>query len=305
VRTRGAEILLNGEPLWLRGVNRHEDHPDWGLSIPEKLMRRDVQIIQSLGCNAVRGSHYPNHPTFLDLCDEAGLLFFAEVPGWQYSAHQLATSPTRELLAQTLQEMIAEQFNHPCIFTWSLHNECDTDVERLGEADVASATRALYALAHSLDETRLITHVSHRFWHDRYFDLADLVCLNEYIGWYVEAIEGADLPEYLRRMATLCPDKPILITEFGAEGLSGYHSMEGLKWSEEHQTAQLRDSIAAFAANAHVAGCFVWQYCDVNVHPGRSMRRARSLNNKGVVDEYRRPKMSFFAVREAFAEINR
>jgi len=79
-------------------------------------MQHDIDIISNLNCNAVRGSHYPNHPTFLDLCDERGLLFFAEVPGWQYSAAKIATSPTKEKLQQTLREMIDQQFNRPCIF---------------------------------------------------------------------------------------------------------------------------------------------------------------------------------------------
>jgi beta-glucuronidase len=303
IRTRGPEILLNGQPIWIRGVNRHEDHPDWGFALPPKLMQKDIDIIQDLNCNAIRGSHYPNHPTFLDLCDEAGLLFFAEVPGWQYSARQIATSPTKEKLQQTLREMIDQQFNHPCIFIWSMHNECQTNVEQEDGVDLSAAMAELIGLARELDETRLITYASHHYWYDKHLALADTLCLNEYIGWYVQELDGADFVEYLRRMAGLYPDKPILITEFGAGAIPGYHSMAALKWSEEYQAQHLERSIETMLGNDHVAGCFIWQYCDILSHPARALGRPRSLNNKGIVDEYRRPKLSYGTVKELFARI--
>ncbi len=300
ISTDGHRLLLNGQPLFLRGVNRHEDHPDWGFALPDKLMQRDIEIIESLNCNAIRGSHYPNHPTFLDLCDEAGILFFSEVPGWQYSAYQLSHAPMTDLLATTLEEMITQQYNHPCVIIWSLHNECDTDVYREEDLDVRSGFERLFALARELDDTRLVTYVSHRYWHDKHFDLADVVCLNEYIGWYVDDLEGKDFGGYLDRMAELVPDKPILITEFGAGGLYGYHSMAGRKWSEEHQADHVLGQIEDMRENEHVAGCYVWQYCDILSNPARAIQRPRSLNNKGLVDEYRRPKMAYYAVRDGY-----
>jgi len=303
IRTEGSDILLNGEKIWIRGVNRHEDHPDWGFAQPDKLMQRDIQIIEDLNCNAVRGSHYPNHPTFLDLCDEAGLLFFAELPGWQYSAAQIATEPTKSKLQHMLREMIDEQFNHPCIYTWSMHNECQTEVSVEGEVDLSSAMTELLGLARDLDETRLVTYVSHRYWHDQHLHLADTICLNEYIGWYVSEIEGSDFADYLRRMAELYPDKPILITEFGAGGIAGEHSMAAVKWSEEYQVQQVTRQIEAMRENEHVAGCYIWQYCDIRVHPRRALGRPRSMNNKGLVDEYRRPKSAYYAVRDLYARI--
>lgn len=305
IRVEGKNILLNGRPIWIRGVNRHEDHPDWGFALPPKLMQRDIDIIHDLGCNAVRGSHYPNHPAFLDMCDEAGLLFFAEVPGWQYSAAQIATSPTREKLQHTLREMIDQQFNHPSIVIWSLHNECETEVDRQGEVDLSAAMAELTGLARRLDETRLVTYASHRFWHDKHLALADVICLNEYIGWYVDQVEGLDFAGYLQRMAELYPDKPILITEFGAGGIPGYHSMAALKWSEEYQAQHVRGSIETMLENDHVAGCYIWQYCDIVTHPLRALGRPRSLNNKGLVDEYRQPKLGYFVVKDLFAHVAR
>ncbi|MBN1640464.1 MAG: beta galactosidase jelly roll domain-containing protein [Anaerolineae bacterium] len=303
VRVDGKDILLNGHRLWIRGVNRHEDHPDWGFALPDKLMQRDIDTIRDLRCNAVRGSHYPNHPTFLDLCDEAGLIFFAEVPGWQYSAAQIANPPTKGKLQVTLREMIEQQFNHPSILFWSVHNECQTQVDTAPGVDLSTAMADLIGLARALDETRLVTYASDKYWYDKHLALADVLCLNEYIGWYVNDLDGADFAEYLRRMAQLYPEKPILITEFGAGAIPGYHSMAAFKWSEEYQVEHLRTSIETLRGNDHVAGCFIWQYCDIICHPKRAMGRPRSLNNKGLVSEYRQPKSAYFSVREAYARI--
>ena len=104
-------------------------------------------------------------------------------------------------------------------------------------------------------------------------------------------------------MVALYPDKPILITEFGAGGIPGYHSMPALKWSEEYQSQHLQRSIETMLGNNHVAGCFIWQYCDILSHPARALGRPRSSNNKGIVDEYRRPKLSYFTIRDLFARI--
>ncbi len=82
-------LLLNGEPLFIKGVNRHEDHPEWGPALPEHLMARDLDLVQELGANAIRGAHYPNDPRFLDLCDERGVLFVEEIPLWQFSGEQM------------------------------------------------------------------------------------------------------------------------------------------------------------------------------------------------------------------------
>jgi beta-glucuronidase len=303
IRVKGKNILLNGQNIWIRGVNRHEDHPDWGFALPAKLMQRDIAIIQDLGCNAIRGSHYPNHPTFLDMCDEAGLLFFAELPGWQYSADQIANPPTKDKLQTMLREMIDQQFNHPSIVVWSMHNECQTEIDREPGVDLSAAMAELVGLAREIDETRLITYASHRYWRDKHLDLVDVICLNEYIGWYVPEIEGADFAEYLRRMAEDYPDKPILITEFGAGAIAGYHSMNALKWSEEYQVKHVCDSIETMRENEHVAGCYIWQYCDIVSHPSRAIFRPRSLNNKGLVNEYRQPKSSYYAVRDLLARI--
>ena len=79
--------------------------------------------------------------------------------------------------------------------------------------------------------------------------------------------------------------------------------MPGLKWSEEYQAQQLKRSIETMRENDHVSGCFVWQYCDIAVHPSRALRRPRSLNNKGLVDEYRRPKLGYWIVKELYAKI--
>ena len=85
--------------------------------------------------------------------------------------------------------------------------------------------------------------------------------------------------------------------------IAGYHSMNALKWSEEYQAQHIKASIETMRENEHVAGCYVWQYCDIVIHPERALRRPRSLNNKGLVDEYRQPKVAYGVVKEVFGRI--
>ncbi len=123
IRVEGRDLLLNGEPLRLLGFNRHDSHPQFGCGLPEALLAADVQILQDLGANFVRGSHYPQDPRFLDLCDEAGLLVWSEAIGWQHTAAHLNDPRFIEAQLLDIGEMIAGAANHPSVILWGLLNE--------------------------------------------------------------------------------------------------------------------------------------------------------------------------------------
>ncbi len=123
----GSRVLLNGEPLRLAGVNRHEDHPDWGFALPPHLLLRDLEILRDLGANSIRGSHYPNDQRLLDLCDEQGILFMEEIPLWGFTAEQLRLDIIGCRTCAMLWAMIERDSCHPSIWAWSVLNECATD----------------------------------------------------------------------------------------------------------------------------------------------------------------------------------
>ena len=179
VQVVGDEIHLNGRPLRIRGVNRHEDHPEWGPALPEHLMLRDLQLLKDWGGNAIRGAHYPNDQRFLDLCDELGVLFIEEIPLWGFKSEQLASDVISDRAAAMVWAMVERDVSHPCIWAWSVLNECATDTP-VGRAIVDR----LVDTVHEIDRTRPVTYATDRGTRDRCTDLVDFVCMNAYPGWY-------------------------------------------------------------------------------------------------------------------------
>ncbi|EMA38017.1 glycoside hydrolase family 2 protein [Halococcus hamelinensis] len=285
-------LLLNGEPVDVAGVNRHEDHPDWGHAVPLELMERDLDIIERLGCNTIRTSHYPNHPYFLDLCDERGILVLEEIPYWQYDGDDFAREHVLERGERMLGEMIERDRHHPSVVAWSLHNECYNHQD-----GVADATRRLAEVARERDDSRPLTLASNTDWRgheDRCLQYVDFVCLNAYWGWYRD---DRNWDEFLEEVREHHPEKPILVSEFGAGAIQNERTWDDQKWSETYQADLLERAIDTFDAAEYVTGWTVWQYCDTRTDPRKAMKRPKTKNNKGIVDEFRRPKEAYWRLQ--------
>lgn len=309
-------LRLNGRRLQLRGVNRHEDMAGFGCAVPVEAMARDLQLIKALGLNAIRTCHYPNDPRFLDLCDEMGLLVWEEghARGLDEQGMRLPGFMPQSRL--TLTEMITQHANHPAILIWGMLNECASDTP-FGRA----CYQELFTLMRGLDASRPVVSASCRRgaqWHipgdtrpgalpDLCHDLEDIICHNIYPGWYTDA-STASVVDALWQAVQDCggAGKPLIISEIGAGALYGYRDPAGSKWSEERQREILLEQVRALLAHPHVAGFFLWQFCDCRITPeGNQFRdRPRTMNNKGLVDEYRRPKLAYAALAEALGQGN-
>ena len=288
-----SDVLLNGDPVEIAGVNRHEDHPDWGHALPATLMDRDLDIIEGAGCNAVRTSHYPNHPRFLDYCDERGVLVIEEIPFWQYDEDDFNRGDILERGEQMLVEMIERDRHHPSVFAWSLHNECYNH-----EDGVVDATRRLANTALEHDTSRPLTLASNTHWRgheDRCLEYVDFVSLNAYWGWYDDQRDWAS---FLGDVRSQHPSQPILVSEFGAGAVAGERTWGAQKWSEPYQAALLEGTIRTFQRTEYVAGWTIWQFCDTRTDPRKGMSRPKTKNNKGIVDEYRNPKEAYRRVTQ-------
>lgn len=291
IRIVGKGILLNGEPIRLRGINRHEDHPDWGFALPVHLMLNDLALLQDLGVNAIRGAHYPNDPRMLDLCDEMGFLFMEEIPLWGFTQDQFRSDLLSDRATAMLWAMIERDIHHPCIWAWSLLNECATDTP-----EGRMVVEQLVQTARELDPTRPLTFASDRGKADQCFDLVDIASVNAYYGWYRR--DGGWV-EFLDEMRTHIGEKPLLITEFGAGAIYGCHSLnEGAMWSEEYQAQILMEALDAFERREDLAGYYIWQFCDTRTDRTRALHRPRNYNNKGLLNEHRLPKLAYYAVRK-------
>jgi beta-glucuronidase len=290
-----TEILVNGDPVEFRGVNRHEDHPEWGHAQPLRLQEVDLDLVEAAGLNAVRTSHYPNHPRFLDRCDERGVLVVEEIPYWQFDGDRFEREGVLDRGKTMLRELIDRDHPHPSVVAWSVTNECANE-----EDGVVDATRELVGVARERDPNdRPVTLASNNYHPDGdgadpCLALVDFVCANAYPGWYSDG-------EYANVLAGVredYPDKPVVLSEFGAGAVAGERTRDGARWSESFQADFLEDAIETARGTDYVAGFAVWQFCDTRTDPRNWATRPKTKNNKGIVDEYRRPKEAYHRVRE-------
>ena len=304
IKARGRDILLNGEKIKLLGVNRHEEHPDFGFSMPPGLIKRDIDIARDMNCNAIRTSHYPNSQLTADYCDEVGMLFWTEVPLWNRTAEAMKNP---RLISRALcmeREMILENYHHPSIIFIGVHNECATDTD-----EGYALTEQMVRLARELDGTRLVTYATNKVKSDerreRCFELCDVVSVNHYIGWYFP-VEDEDWDGFVERYEEVLSslnssDKPFIMSEFGYAALAGVSSFDYTRYSEDYQADALEFSLNQILNNERLSGGYIWQMCDIRSEQG-DIARPRGFNNKGVLDEYRRPKRAYRAVRRIYGE---
>lgn len=300
VKVDGRRILLNGQPLRLKGFNRHEDFNDFGAAVPVQAMMRDLQLMRDLGANCVRTCHYPNDPRFLDLCDEMGMLVWEEAHARGLSEKQMqnpAFMPQQEL---SVREMIDQHMNHPSIFIWGCLNEC-ADNTPFG----AECFRRIFSLLHQLDSSRPMTAALLERKGCLVGGDLDVVSLNLYPLWYHNTPVHEALSQKLSEIgADRGEGKPVIVSEIGAGAIPGYRDPFGeAKWSEERQCAILREQLQAVLTDERCTGVFLWQFADVRVDDSWFGSRPRTMNNKGVVDEYRRPKLAYQTVKELFREL--
>ena len=302
VTARACQILINDEPVKLLGFNRHESHPQFGPAQPEGLLLADLQILRRMGCNFIRGSHYPQDQRFLDLCDELGFLVWEEGCAWGQHEEHFVNPRFLSVQMQGLAEMVAASINHPSVILWGFFNEGDTRCAPARAAYTAMADRV-----RSLDSSRLVTFADMYPEESTVLDLADVLSINMYPGWYKGTMD--DIVPRIRSVAATMrnkggADKPYIVSEMGAAAIYGCRDdSHDVRWTEQYQAELLEIAATECVTNPAVNGLAIWQYCDGRTSDRdlrTSLTRARGFNNKGVLDEYRRPKMSAAVVSRIF-----
>lgn len=297
----GRDVLLNGKPLRIKGFCRHEDHPQYGCALPVQAIAHDLSLIKDMGANSVRTTHYPNDELFLDLCDELGILVWEENHARGLETDKMEHPAFEEQCEQVIREMITAHYNHPSIYIWGILNECGSDTE-YGRTCYA----AQYGLIRSLDTSRPCSSASCRFEQDLCQDLPDVCSWNMYPYWYDERTAtqmATDVMTWVEEKGNGA-GKPFLVTEVGAGGIYGFRDPSHDIWSEDLQAEILEKQLKELSELPGCMGMYIWQFCDVRVSRiWWAMRRPKSRNNKGVVDEYRRPKMAYRVVKEIFQKL--
>lgn len=298
IEVRGTDILLNGRPVFLRGISIHDEDPLIpGRNRGEGDLRMLLTWAKELGCNYVRLAHYPHNEIMLRLADEMGLMVWAEVPVyWTISWDNPATYANAE---KQLSDLINRDRNRAAVIIWSIGNETP-----LSEPRLSFMTR-LAARAHSLDNTRLVSAALevHRRGNEVIVDdplgeKLDLVSFNEYAGWYW-GDKPADLDNY---HFSIRYNRPVIITEFGGDALAGFHADSTVRWSEEYQRSLYVHQLSMLDRLSALRGMTPWILCDF-----RSPRRQNPIyqdfwNRKGLISETGQKKLAFYTLQDFYRQ---
>lgn len=300
ISIQGKDILLNGRKIRIKGFCRHEDHPHFGCAVPYAAMQYDLMLIKDMGANSVRTSHYPNDEIFLDLCDELGILVWEENHARGLSEDNMRNPNFEKQCEDCIREMIEAHYNHPSIYIWGILNECASHTEYGKECYSKQ-----FDLIRMLDKSRPCSSASCQFKTDICLGLPDVVSYNIYPQWY----HNAPVDEYLANLYNWVQEetegarKPFLITEIGAGAIYGYRTPAEVKWSEEYQMHAIEKQLTAVFAREGCSGVYIWQFCDCRVCDSWFGVRPRTMNNKGIVDEYRRPKLAYEIVKKIYTSV--
>lgn len=297
ITVQGKDILLNGKKLYIKGFCRHEDHPHFGCALPYAAMQHDLMLVKDMGGNSIRTSHYPNDELFLDLCDEQGILVWEENHARGLNEEAMRNPNFERQCEDCIREMINAHYNHPSIYIWGILNECASQTEYGRECYAAQ-----YALIQELDPYRPRSSASCMVKSDICLDLPEIVSFNIYPKWYFDTPVREfldDLYQWVQKDSEGA-GKPFLVTEIGAGAIYGYHTPTRVKWSEEYQQEALQEQLEAVLGYEECSGVYIWQFCDCRVSNECFSGRPRTMNNKGIVDEYRRPKLAYDVVKKLF-----
>ncbi len=287
-------FILNGESYPLRGVSRHQDRPKIGNALHLKHHQQDIDLILELGATTVRLAHYQHSQEFYDLCDEKGLVVWAEIP---YITVHLPKGLDNTVLQMT--ELIVQNFNHPSIVVWGLSNEitggCDPKDESL-----LHNHRVLNDLVHRLDPTRLtaMAVISMCSMDEQIVHIPDVVSYNHYFGWYGGHVDmnGPWFDAFHQKY----PQMPVGISEYGAEALN-WHTSEPVQgdYTEEYQAHYHEEMIKTIAQRPYLWATHVWNMFDFAAD-ARSEGGENGMNHKGLVSFDRTYKKDAFYAYQAW-----
>jgi len=299
IETKGTDILLNGRPIFLRGVCIHEEAPLRG---GRAYSREDARTLlgwaKELGANFVRLAHYPHNEFMIREADRMGILVWSEIP--VYWTIQWENAATLENARNQLGEMIARDKNRAAVVIWSVANETPLSDARL------TFLKNLISHARSLDATRLMSAAMERHYindttqmiDDPLGEYLDVLGCNEYVGWYDGLPEKADRLEWRSKY-----QKPLVMSEFGGDALFGHHGDAGARWTEEHQESIYQHQIAMLKKIPFLRGTSPWILTDFR-SPRRPLPNIQDYwNRKGLISNRGEKKKAFYVLQQWYRDL--
>ncbi|HFD4972756.1 TPA: beta-glucuronidase [Streptococcus pyogenes] len=303
VHVADGQFFVNHKPVYFKGFGKHEDTFINGRGLNEAANLMDMNLLKEIGANSFRTSHYPYSEEMMRLADRMGILVIDEIPAvglFQNFTTSLDLTPkdmgtwtvmeTKKAHEQAIQELVKRDKNHPSVVMWVVANEPASH-----EAGAHDYFEPLVALYKELDpQKRPVTLVNILMAtpdRDEVMDLVDVICLNRYYAWYVDhgdlAKGEADLRKELLEWQSKFPDKPILMTEYGADTLPGLHSMWDIPYTEEFQCDFYAMTHGVFDEIPNLVGEQVWNFADFETN--LMIFRVQG-NHKGLFSRNRQPK---------------
>lgn len=303
IETKGTDILLNGKTVFLKGISIHEENVMRG---GRAYAMEDAKILlgwaKELGCNFVRLAHYPHNENMARLADEMGMLVWEEIPVYWTIAWENAE--TYKNAEQQLTDVVSRDKNRASVIIWSVANETPQSDARLAFlSNLVDATR-------KLDDTRLITAALEDYEKpgdknimlvdDNFADKLDILSFNQYYGWYGGKIENI---KNIRWEIDI--NKPIIISEFGAGALQGYHGDSGTRWTEEFQDALYLETLPTLARIPQISGITPWILVDFRSPRRMLIPYQDGYNRKGLISETGNKKKAFFTLQKFYKGLNK
>ena len=300
IATRGSDLLLNGKPVFLRGICLHEENPLRGAraTSPEEA-RLLLGWAKELGCNFVRLAHYPHNESVARVADELGLLLWEEIPVY-WTIHWDDPATLANARGQ-LEGLVGRDHNRASVIIWSVGNETPVLPGR-----TAFMTQ-LIARARALDPTRLVSaamevhadpsDANRKIVEDPLAAFTDIVSFNEYVGWYT------GLPDDCAKVSWVVNnDKPVMISEFGGDALQGFHATPLTRFSEEYQADLYRKTIPMLERIPQLRGMSPWILCDFR-SPRRPLPGIQDgWNRKGLIGSDGKRKEAFHVLQQFYGE---
>ena len=287
-------FFLNGRSYPLRGVSRHQDRAGAGNALTNEMHREDMEIIKELGANTIRLAHYQHAQEFYDLCDENGMIVWAEIP---YITMHMSDG-TENTLSQ-MRELVVQNYNHPSIVCWGLSNEI-TAASAVNE-ELLENHRKLNDLCHALDMTRptVMADVFMLETDSPMLEIPDMNSYNLYFGWYLGELEQND--SFFDAYHTTYPDRVIGLSEYGADANPAYHSAnpERGDYTEEYQCIYHEHMAKMIEERPYLWATHVWNLFDFAAD-GRDEGGKHGVNQKGLVTIDRKLKKDAFYLYKAY-----
>lgn len=321
VKVEGMDILINGEPVYLRGFGKHEDSDIVGRGFNIGIMKRDFELMKWIGANSFRTSHYPYSEEIYQMADREGFLIIDEVPavgmfqslmnfmeastGKQTAFFKKETTPVLlKAHLRAIEEMIARDKNHPSVVAWSLLNEPETTNEAAvpyfkevfdlaNKLDMQKRPRTFALIMNSLPDTC------------KCYQFSDIIALNRYYGWYMKGgYEICVAEELFRKEMDAWKEKklnkPFIFTEYGADTLASEHKLPSVMWSQEYQDEYLKMTHEVFDSYDFIKGEQIWNFADFQTTDG--IMRVNG-NKKGVFTRQRQPKDIAYKLKERWEKL--